>query len=299
MSSNGTVSSVVITGASTGIGEACALHLDRLGMRVFAGVRNDADGEALRAKASGRLVPLRLDVTIADDIAAAARMVDEQLAGGGLAGLVNNAGISVAAPLEFVPLDDFRRQLEVNVTGVVAVTQAFLPALRRGNGRIATIGSISGKLATPFLGPYSASKFALEALTDALRMELRPWRIRVALIEPGSIATPIWEKGLSAADELQARMPARAMELYGEAVDALRKTARKTGARGIPPDRVASAVAHALLARRPKTRYVVGTDARLQALFAGVAPDGVLDAVIEQQMGLRQAHAHAASQAAR
>ena len=278
---------VLITGASTGIGEACALALDRAGFRVFAGVRREADADALRQQASGRLEPVMLDVTDDASIAAAAKTIAAAAGAAGLAGVVNNAGISVAGPLEFVPLDDVRRQLEVNVIGQLAVTQAFLPMIRAGRGRIVFIGSISGKLSTPFVGPYSASKFALEALADALRVELRPWRIPVSLVEPGSIATPIWEKGLAAADEMERRLPEQAHALYGDAIEAVREMAKKTASRGIPASRVARAVVHALTSSRPKTRYPVGVDARIQAALAGVVPDGLRDVVIEQQMGLR------------
>ncbi len=158
--------SVLITGASTGIGEACALHLDQLGWRVFAGVRKDADGEALRAKASARLLPVRIDVVDPGSVAAARELVLRELGDRGLDGLVNNAGIAIAAPLEFVPIEDLRRQLEINVIGQIAVTQAFLAPIRKARGRVVNMGSIGGRLATPFLGPYNASKFALEALSD-------------------------------------------------------------------------------------------------------------------------------------
>jgi len=278
---------VLVTGASTGIGEACAIALDRAGFRVFAGVRRDADADALRAEASERLEPVMLDVTDEASIAATCRRIADAVGDAGLAGVVNNAGISVAGPLEFVPLDELRRQLEVNVIGQIAVTQAVLPMIRAARGRIVFIGSVSGKLATPFVGPYAASKFAVEALADALRVELRPWRIPVSVVEPGSIATPIWEKGLAAADELERRLPPQARDLYGDAIDAVRAMAKKTAARGIPPARVASAVLHALTSPRPRTRYPVGVDARVQAVLAGLVPDGVRDRVIEQQMGLR------------
>lgn len=286
---------VLVTGASSGIGEACALHLDRIGFQVFAGVRRDADGASLRQQASERLTPVILDVTDVASIASAAGRIGGRRDGAGLYGLVNNAGISVAGPLEFVPLDDVRRQLDVNVTGQLAVTQAMLPLVRLGHGRIVNIGSVGGKLSTPFVGPYSASKFAMEALSDALRIELRPWRIPVSLVEPGSIATPIWDKGQAAADEMEARLPARARELYGEAIAAVREMARKTAARGIPAGRVAAAVAHALTARRPRTRYPVGVDARIQGVIAGLVPDGLRDAIIAQQMGLPGAPPDAAA----
>ena len=226
--------SVLITGASTGIGEACALHLDQLGWRVFAGVRKDADGDALRAKASARLLPVRIDVVDAASIAAAREVVLRELGDRGLDGLVNNAGIAIAAPLEFVPIEDLRRQLEINVIGQIAVTQAFLAPIRKARGRVVNMGSIGGRLATPFLGPYNASKFALEALTDSLRAELRPWGIQVAVIEPGSIATPIWEKSTAEADRMEATLPPEGHALYGKAIKALRAFAEITARQGAP-----------------------------------------------------------------
>jgi NAD(P)-dependent dehydrogenase (short-subunit alcohol dehydrogenase family) len=282
----GSTRSVVITGASTGIGEACALHLDGLGWRVFAGVRRDADGEALQRKASARLMPVRIDVTDQASIASACDAVAREVGERGLDGLVNNAGIAVAAPLEFLPIEDLRRQLEVNVVGQITVTQAFLPLIRKARGRIVNIGSVSGKLATPFAGPYSGSKFAMEALTDALRIELRPWKIEVAIMEPGSIATPIWEKATADADVMEAKLPAEAAALYGAAIRALRIFADETAKRGIPAAEVAKAVAHALTARKPKTRYIVGTDARLQAVLAKFVPDRLRDGLIARQLKL-------------
>ena len=277
--------SVVITGASTGIGEACALHLDSLGMRVFAGVRKVADGEALVAKASSRLMPVRIDVTDSESMASAAKLILGELGDGGLDGLVNNAGIAVAGPLELLPIEDLRRQLEINVIGQIAVTQAFLPLIRRARGRIVNIGSIGGKFSTPFVGPYGASKFAMEALTDALRCELRPWGIGVSIVEPGSIATPIWEKSTADADRMEAALSEGGRELYGPQIAAIRAFAAETSKRGIPPAEVAKAVAHALRAKRPKTRYLVGKDARMQSLIAAV-PDGIRDGLIERQLKL-------------
>jgi len=283
---SGPAKAVVVTGASTGIGEACALRLDAMGFRVFAGVRTQSDADRLRAKASSRLTPMMLDVTDAAAIEAAAALVEREIGAGGLAGLVNNAGISVAGPMEFVPIDELRRQLEVNVIGQVAVTQALMPALRRGRGRIVNIGSVGGRLSTPFLGPYSASKYALEAITDAERVELRPWGLHVAIVEPGSIATPIWQKGLAEADRLERLLPPRAHALYDAAIAAMRALAREAEARGIPPDAVARAVAHALTSKRPKTRYLVGLDARAQAFLAKALPDRLRDAVVARIMKL-------------
>src|SRR5688500_9161604 len=185
---------VVITGASTGIGRACAIDLDGRGFRVFAGVRKDEDGERLRSERPS-IEPLRIDVTDAGEIAAARDRVGEEVGERGLAGLVNNAGIAVPGPLEHLPLDEIRRQLEVNVLGQIAVTQAFLPLLRTARGRIVNIGSIGGRVALPLLGPYAGSKHAMEGISDSLRRELRPWGIEVSLVRPGPIATEIWERG--------------------------------------------------------------------------------------------------------
>lgn len=277
---------IVITGASTGIGRACAMHFDQLGFSVFAGVRRDADGAALRSAASDRLTPLPIDVTDAGSIAAARAQVEAAAGGRGVHGLVNNAGVGVGGPLEFVPLDDLRRQLEVNVIGQVAVTQAFLPMVRQARGRIVYIGSIAGRMATPFIAPYAASKFALEAISDALRVELRPWGIGVAIVEPGSIATPIWEKAKDTTKQVSDDLPPEGRELYGAAVSSLREVMADFEKRAIPAERVAKAVAHALLSKRPKTRYLVGTDARIQAALAAAVPDRINDRLIARQMHL-------------
>jgi NAD(P)-dependent dehydrogenase (short-subunit alcohol dehydrogenase family) len=271
---------VVITGASTGIGEACALHLDRLGFTVFAGVRRATDGAALQAQASVRLVPLMLDVTDEANITAAAQTVQTAVGAAGLAGLVNNAGIAVAGPLEYLPLAELRHQLEVNVIGQIAVTQAMLPLLRQGHGRVVNIGSISGKLASPLLGAYAASKFAMEALTDVLRMELRPWGLQVAIVEPGATLTPIWQKSLAAGDALAAAMPAEVQARYGKAMELTRSAARRNARAGTPPQQVADAVAHALTAARPKTRYPVGRDARIGSLLVRFLPDRTRDRLL-------------------
>jgi NAD(P)-dependent dehydrogenase (short-subunit alcohol dehydrogenase family) len=280
------VQSVVITGASTGIGEACALHLDQLGWRVFAGVRKDADGEALQRQASARLMPVRIDVTDAASIASARDVVARELGERGLDGLVNNAGVAVAAPLEFLPLDDLRRQLEVNVVGPVAMTQAFLPLIRTARGRIVNIGSDSGKLSTPLTGAYCASKFAIEALTDALRIELAPWGIEVVVIEPGNIATPIWKKSTADADRIEAAMPPEYQKLYGPQAAAVRAFVADFGTRGSQPMEVAKAAAHALRAKRPHTRYLVGFDARITTTIAKVVPDRLRDGLIRRQLKL-------------
>lgn len=276
----------MVTGSSTGIGQACVLHLDRLGFRVFAGVRREADGERLRSAASGRLEPLILDVTESSDIARAAQRVGE-VTGGELAGLVNNAGIGLGGPVELLSIDDFRRQLEVNLIGQVAVTQAFVPALRRARGRLVFISSIGGLVATPYMAPYHASKFGLEAVGDVLRQELRPFGVQVSIVEPSSVATPIWEKGQRAADSVRGDLTPQDLELYGEPIERFGELLGKTASRGVPPEKVARVVAHALTARRPRTRYPVGADTRVMATLGRLLPDRVRDRIIARASGLR------------
>ena len=274
---NGNSKAVVITGASTGIGAACAWHLDRLGFTVLAGVRRIADGDALKAGASARLQPILLDVTDAASIEQARQTVAGLAGPRGLAGLVNNAGIAVAGPLETVPIADLRRQFEVNVIGQVAVTQAFLPLLRQGRGRIVNMGSIAGRAAMPVMGPYSASKFALEALTDALRLEVQQWGIQVSIVEPGAIATPIWTKSGAKAEELETVTSEELKSLYAGVIAGVRSRVAEAAARAIPPDAVAQAVEHALTAVRPRTRYLVGRDAKIRALMIKLLPDRLSD----------------------
>lgn len=279
--------SVVVTGASKGIGRATALLLDQQGWRVFAGVRQDEDGDALRAEASARLTPLGLDVTDQTALARACALVERAVGSQGLQGLVNNAGIVVPGPLEFLPLDDLRLQMEVNLIGVAAVTQAFLPALRSGLGRIVNVGSINGRLAVPFTGAYCASKHALEAYSDSLRMELRPWSVDVSLIQPGAIVTPIWDTSRSRVREIIRRMPAAASELYGRIME---RALQDEGppAHAIPAETVARAIERALTSRRPRARYVVGKDARLALLLARL-PDRLRDRIlVRRRRGWRQ-----------
>jgi NAD(P)-dependent dehydrogenase (short-subunit alcohol dehydrogenase family) len=268
----------VVTGASTGIGEATAHHLKQLGFEVHAGVRKPEDAERLRAAG---VRPLTLDVTDPESIAAARSEVGE----GPLAGLVNNAGVAVSGPVEFVPIDELRRQLEVNLIGQVAVTQAFLPQLREARGRIVNVSSIGGRVALPLMSPYSASKFGLEAVSDSLRRELRDFGVGVILIEPGGVKTPIWRKGNSAADELLASAPPEAERLYGGLIEALRAEADKIDReRGLPPEAVAEVIGEALTANRPRTRYLVGRDAKIRARAAGLLPDRVMDALIARTL---------------
>ncbi len=276
---------VLITGASSGIGEACALRLSGHGFGVFAGVRKESDGAALQQK-SAAIVPVLIDVTNGASITGAASAVATAVGEAGLAGLVNNAGVAFPGPIEFIELNDLRAQLEVNVIGQIAVTQAFLPLIRKSSGRIVNIGSIAGRAAAPFVGAYAASKFAMEALNDSLRQELRPWGIGVSIVEPGLIATRMLDKGMSTADEAERKLPAHARELYGSAITALRKATEKAARDAHPADAVARVVEHALTSRRPKTRYLVGMEAHLQAVIARVIPDRLRDRLYARFMGL-------------
>jgi NAD(P)-dependent dehydrogenase (short-subunit alcohol dehydrogenase family) len=274
---------VLVTGASTGIGRATTVRLDRAGFVVFAGVRNRGDAESLEAEGSDRVEPVIIDVTDSETIGVTAERI-EQVTGGRLAGLVNNAGVVVGGPIETLDLDSLRNQLEVNVTGQVAVTQAMLPMLRKARGRVVLMSSVGGRMSLPYLSPYHASKFALEAIGDALRMEMVPFGVSVSIIEPGSIKTPFWGKGTRQVDEILSSMTPAQRELYGEQAKAATEAARKAEERGIPPERVAKAVEHALTASRPKTRYLVGIDARLQAGISSVMPDRLVDRMVASQL---------------
>jgi NAD(P)-dependent dehydrogenase (short-subunit alcohol dehydrogenase family) len=276
------VSTFVVTGSSSGIGEACALRLARAGHQVIAGVRREADGERLVAAARS-ITPTLLDITDTSQIDALAGRLDE-LAPAGLDGLVNNAGIARGGPIEFLPLEEWRTQLEVNVVGQVAVTKALIPLLRRAQGRVVFIGSISGRVSTPLLGPYGASKHAIEAIAESLREELRPWKIAVSVVAPGAVRTPIWDKGRAYADEIDSRLPAEAHDLYDTAVEDLRRGIEAQERAGVPPDRVAAAVERALTGSRPRYRYVVGNDAKAAGLLERFLPDRTM-AYVTRRLG--------------
>ena len=258
----------LVTGASTGIGRACALHLAGLGFHVLAGVRDPAD-------APDGLEPVRLDVTSEADVGAAAERV-----GAELHALVNNAGIAVSGPVEVVPVEEWRRQLEVNVLGQVAVTRAMLPAVFRTRGRIVNMSSIGGRVANPLFGPYSASKFALEAISDALRREVAEHGVRVVSVEPGGIATPIWGKGLDDARRLMEAAGEEQMRRYARLTDAVTRAVERIAREGLPPEEVARVVGEAVTAERPRARYVVGRPAKVQALAARLLPDRAFAAIV-------------------
>jgi NAD(P)-dependent dehydrogenase (short-subunit alcohol dehydrogenase family) len=283
----------LVTGAGSGIGEACTRRLSKMGWRVFAGVLDESQRTYLEQSRLANVTPVLLDITRADSIAGAAKSIADAVGARGLSGLVNNAGIGVLGPVEYVPLDRIRRQLEVNFFGHVAVTQAFLPLLRQKSpgqamswqtgGRIVNISSIAGRLTLPLFMPYAASKHGIEALSDALRLELRPWKMHVACIEPGLIATPIMASSQAEADAALAAMPPEGRERYGYLFELMKNDTRLRSA-AQPPDVVARAVAHALTARRPKTRYIVG-GMRWRFWMLSKLPDRLRDWVIEKSFG--------------
>jgi NAD(P)-dependent dehydrogenase (short-subunit alcohol dehydrogenase family) len=270
---------VLVTGASSGIGRATALRLAARGHHVYAGIRKEADGTALAEAAAGELTPLPLDVTDAGQITAAAQTIAEHAGDAGLAGLVNNAGVGVFGPLELIPIDQFRRQLEVNVTAQLAVTQALLPMLRRSRGRIVMIGSIGNRFTPPFIGPLAASKSALATMSTALRQELAPFGVRVALVEPGSIRSDAVGKLDADAQQVLSQASPEGRVLYQDAFLNLVAFFSALHHKGSPPDRVAEAVEHALAAARPRTRYLAGQNARRMALVATLLPAAAQDAL--------------------
>jgi NAD(P)-dependent dehydrogenase (short-subunit alcohol dehydrogenase family) len=258
---------VLVTGASSGIGEAAAVALAARGHRVLAGVRREADAKRLAASLGTFGQALILDVTQPDQIAAARSVVD---AAGGLDVLVNNAGVTISGPLEHLPLDDLRQQFEINVFGVVALTQAMLPVLRQSRGRVVVVGSVGGRNAMPLIAPYCASKHAIEALVPALRMELKHAGVAVSLVEPGSTRSAIWDTSIARSKAGEAKLSNEAIEQYGPALEALRSFAGRIGKAGSPPRVVARAIVDAVENRRPRRRYVVGADARAQLLLGSL-----------------------------
>ncbi|HEX4436763.1 MAG TPA: SDR family oxidoreductase [Solirubrobacteraceae bacterium] len=278
----------LITGASTGIGRATALRLAASGWTVLAGVRDPAAGESLAAEsAGGRVLSLTLDVTDDGQIAAAVERVAGQAGAsvsGGLDALINNAGIGIAGPLEVLAEEDWRRQFDVNFFAQIAMTRAMLPALRRARGRITFTSSIGGRVAMGFNGPYAASKHALEAVGDALRVELHSSGVQVALIEPGSVATPIWDKSRGEADRLT--IPPELSAQYGKVPAAMDKVLADTGGRGISPDAVAEAIEKALTVSRMPSRVLVGRDAKLMLAARRLLPDHVFDRIVRRRIGI-------------
>jgi NAD(P)-dependent dehydrogenase (short-subunit alcohol dehydrogenase family) len=275
---------VVVTGASTGIGRATALYLDKKGYRVFAGVRKEADAKSLAEEASDNLTPTTIDVTNDGSIKAAKDEVQSAVGEDGLVGLVNNAGVGDGGPVETMDLDILRNVLEVNLVGQVAVTQAFLPMIREVPGTIVFIASIGGRIASPFMSPYNTSKFAVEALGESLRQELAPWAIDVAVIEPGSIDTPIWSKGAETIDDQKGSMSPTETRLYRKQLDRMEEVLTETASRGIAPEKVAKVIHEAIRSEKPRHRYLVGRDAKIAARLKGTLPDRTFKKLIDRQI---------------
>jgi NAD(P)-dependent dehydrogenase (short-subunit alcohol dehydrogenase family) len=282
----------LVTGSSTGIGKACAVDLARRGFSVLAGVRKAEDGEKLKLIAGANLQAMQLDIADTKSIVDAAAKISELTGNAGLAGLVNNAGIGVPGPIEFLTRDDWRRQFEVNLFGHVELTSALLPALRRhvgaagaGAARIVFIGSIAGRVSIPILGAYAASKHALAAMAGSLRMELRRQGIHVSLIEPGSIQSEIWKKGDDAAAGIGPDAPPR--QLYGPEIDAVLASSRQSAANAIPADRVARVVYECLTSSRPPLRKTVGRDAFFAAMLRRILPEGLFEKVLLMGMKIK------------
>ena len=275
---------VLVTGASSGIGRAIATTLAEQGYRVFAGIRRASDGEELERLHPG-VQPVILDVTDDTTLTEVAQRLETELSERGLAGLVNNAGIAHIGPLEYLPQERWRRQLDVNVLGTVAVTRAMLPLIRCARGRILFVGSIGGRLAPPLLGPYCASKYALEGLTEALRHELRPWGIPVVLLVPGTVRTNIWEKTTEQVEELSGHLPAAGLECYGGFLDQMRKSVDKAARTGLAVDVVARAVLRAMSATRPRPRYLIGPEAHAVEFLTRVLPSTIKIAAVSRVAG--------------
>lgn len=277
-------SSVWITGASTGIGAAAVAQMHRYGWWVFAGVRRQADADALLERYPRRVQPVLMDVTDDASVAKAAEQVSAAVGEHGLQGLVNNAGVSIVGPLEALPLDQVRLGLAVNVTGVVAVTQAALPLLRAGQGRIVNVGSPSGRFAAPYFGVYAASKFGLRALSDSLRVELRRWHIRVSLVEPGAVATPIWDKGAADVESLVDALPEDQRDRYERQLKRVAAYTRKMSKTALPVAQVAAQIAHALTSAQPRAYYPLGRDARFMRWLTWL-PAGLRDRLARRMFG--------------
>jgi NAD(P)-dependent dehydrogenase (short-subunit alcohol dehydrogenase family) len=271
---------IVITGTSTGIGKACALHLDKLGFKVYAGIRKQADGDSLKIDASDRLTPIVLDVTDAESIGAASSIIAKET-DGEVFGLINNAGIGRGGALEVTPVTEIRKLMEVNVIGLMAVTQAFIPMLRKGKGRIVNIGSTSSILAFPGASAYCASKFAVRAITDSLRLELKPLDISVILVAPGAVESEIWDKGKAYKKKLREMVKPEIAQLYAPLIkfgDKLNNELKK-----IPAIEVAKAIAHALTIAKPKPYFLVGKDAKGAAKVAKF-PKGLIDWILMKRI---------------
>ncbi len=277
---------VLVTGTSTGIGRAAALLLDQLGFRVFASVRRLQDGDELCKQASEKLTPILLDVTSERSIVLARNKIARAVGEQGLWGLVNNAGISFRAPLEFVPLDEFRRLYDSNLFGLLAVTQAFLPLLRQARGRIVNVGSIAALMVTPFHGIYSSAKLAVHGLTNALRLELKPFGVQVSLMIYGGVQTAIWDSTAKFTTELSNRLPSEFNDLYAERQRKALTYFFTRGRKGLLPEEAAQPILHALTAQHPKRTYFAGSEAKFYNLLDKVLYGRLRDWVVLRTLDL-------------
>jgi len=280
---------ILITGASTGIGRAIALDLAAHGVQVFATVRKQADADALIAATPAGAKPIQallLDVTDGGSVLRAAKELTAKLDGAGLHGLVNNAGVAIAAPLEYIPIEDFQLQMDINLTGLLRTTQAFLPLVKKARGRIVNISSIAGRLAFPLAGPYHASKHGVEGLSDAMRMELQRYGIDVVVIQPGAIRTPIWDTAAKKSSQMGQTFSKQALAEYGKLIHQVGKASAKAGAEGDDPQLCADAVRTALQAKRPRTRYIVGRNAKIGMFLRRILSDRRMDKIVGKGLDL-------------
>jgi NAD(P)-dependent dehydrogenase (short-subunit alcohol dehydrogenase family) len=270
---------IVVTGASTGMGAASARELARRGFHVLAGVRRDVDADALRGNG---IEPHILDITVEADVAAIAERVEHDPQRRALRALINNAGVAINAPVEALPIAQWRRQFEVNLFGQVAMIQALMPSLLRSSGTVVNISSVGGKVALPTYPAYAGSKFALEALSDSLRREVGRLGVKVVVIEPGAVKTAMAERGVATADRLKDDMTADQLSRYGSLIDAMSEMARSFDKDGVSSEHAANVIAKAATASRPRTRYTIGRDAAMLARLSRVLPDRVLDRVVRR-----------------
>ena len=277
---------VLVTGTSTGIGKAAALLLDQLGFRVFASVRRLQDGDELCKHASKKLTPILLDVNSERSIMLARNKIIRAVGEQGLWGLVNNAGISFRAPLEFVPLDEFRRLYDSNLFGLLAVTQAFLPLIRQARGRIVNVGSIAALMVTPFHGIYSSAKLAVHGLTNALRLELKPFGVQVSLMIYGGVQTAIWDSSVKVTTDISNRLPPEFNDLYAERQRKALEFFSTRGRKGLLPEEAAQPILHALTAKHPKRTYFAGSDAKFYNLLDKVLYGRLRDWVVLRTLDL-------------
>jgi NAD(P)-dependent dehydrogenase (short-subunit alcohol dehydrogenase family) len=275
---------ILVTGASTGIGWATSLELAEKGWRVFAAVRKEADAKKLRDASSGKITTVIMDIVDYESVKRGAQEIEKALGGAGLDALFNNAGISVQGPLEIIPIELFEQQIRVNVFGHVFVTQTFLPLLRKAQGRIVFTSSESGRMTLPLMAPYSASKFALEAAASALRIELRPWKIRVSSVELQTIKTPMWEKIDTSTEKLIASLPQKARDLYQNEFKTLSVFPKWQADMGISMKKAVRVIIRALSARSPKARYIVGYEARLLIYSHAITPTWMMDWIANKSL---------------